>query len=78
MSDLAAMLQVSLIGYAASGAFLGLAYFDLYYHLIALIVILRVLLLKHTQNGLQTSTDSSLDTRDFSGRGVKHQGREVP
>ncbi len=41
--DLAAMLQVSLIGYAASGAFLGLAYFDLYYNLIALIVLAKVI-----------------------------------
>ncbi len=36
--DLAAMIQVSMIGYASAGAFLGLAYFDLYYVLIALIV----------------------------------------
>lgn len=34
-ADLAAMLQVSFIGYAVSGAFLGLAYFDYYYDLIA-------------------------------------------
>lgn len=40
MADLAAMLQVSLIGFAATGAFLGLAYFDYYYLLIAIIVIL--------------------------------------
>jgi probable O-glycosylation ligase (exosortase A-associated) len=38
-SDLAGMVQVSLIGYAVGGAFLGLAYFDLYYHLIALIIL---------------------------------------
>lgn len=38
MADLAAMIQVSLLGYAACGAFLGLAYFDLYYHLIAILV----------------------------------------
>jgi len=38
-ADLAAMLQVSLIGYAVSGAFLGLAYFDYYYHLIAIAII---------------------------------------
>jgi probable O-glycosylation ligase (exosortase A-associated) len=38
-SDLAAMIQVSMIGYAAGGAFLGLAYFDYYYHLIAMTVI---------------------------------------
>lgn len=39
--DLAAMIQVSLVGYAVGGAFLGLAYFDLYYHFIGIIVILR-------------------------------------
>ena len=32
-ADLASMLQVSLMGYATAGAFLGLAYFDLYYDL---------------------------------------------
>lgn len=42
MADLASMLQVSLVGYATSGAFLGLAYFDLYYHLIALVVLIKV------------------------------------
>ena len=44
MTDLMAMLQVSLIGYAASGAFLGLAYFDLYYNFIAIVVICGKLL----------------------------------
>jgi probable O-glycosylation ligase (exosortase A-associated) len=38
MRDLAGLLQVSLIGYAVSGAFLGLAYFDYYYTLIALTI----------------------------------------
>ncbi|MDO9227730.1 MAG: putative O-glycosylation ligase, exosortase A system-associated [Pseudomonadota bacterium] len=38
-ADLAAMIQVSLIGYATAGAFLGLAYFDLFYHLIAITVL---------------------------------------
>ncbi len=49
MADLAGMLQVSLLGYGASGAFLGLAYFDLYYHYIAIIVILKAMLVKHQQ-----------------------------
>ncbi len=35
------MLQVSLMGYAVGGAFLGLAYYDLYYDLIAVIILLR-------------------------------------
>lgn len=42
IADLASMVQVSLVGYAASGAFLGLAYFDFYYHLIALVVLLKL------------------------------------
>ena len=41
-ADLASMTQVSMIGYAASGAFLGLAYFDLYYTLIAIMVICNI------------------------------------
>ena len=45
-ADLASMIQVSLIGYGTGGAFLGLAYFDLPYHLVAMIVILHVLLNK--------------------------------
>ena len=38
-ADLAAMIQVSMIGYASAGAFLGMSYFDLYYHLIAITVL---------------------------------------
>ena len=38
--DLATMLQTSLVGYATCGAFLGLGYFDLFYLLIALMVVL--------------------------------------
>lgn len=38
-SDLASMAQVSLVGYAVGGAFLGLAYFDLPYHLMIIVVL---------------------------------------
>lgn len=41
--DLAAMIQVSLIGYMSAGAFLGLQYFDLFYHLIVIIVMTQLL-----------------------------------
>lgn len=37
--DLAAMIQVSMIGYMSAGAFLGLAYFDYIYHLVAVTVV---------------------------------------
>jgi probable O-glycosylation ligase (exosortase A-associated) len=36
--NLAAMTQVSLIGYASAGAFLNLGFFDLYYLIVAVIV----------------------------------------
>jgi putative inorganic carbon (hco3(-)) transporter len=41
--DLAAMCQVSMAGYAVGGAFAGLAYFDLPYHLMAIIVLCKEL-----------------------------------
>jgi len=44
-SDLAAMVQVSLVGYATVGAFLGVAYFDLYYALITVVVLSKIVLI---------------------------------
>ncbi len=44
---LARMLQCSLIAFGSGGAFLGLAYFDLPYHLVITIVALEQLLKKH-------------------------------
>ena len=77
--DLASMLQVSLVGYAVSGAFLGLAYFDLYYDLIALMVICKILLLEEitgkegvadTQEARVTVASEQLDSdmRSLSNR----------
>lgn len=39
--DLAAMCQVSLVGYAVGGAFLNLTYFDLPYYIVMMLVVLR-------------------------------------
>ncbi|HEX7215778.1 MAG TPA: putative O-glycosylation ligase, exosortase A system-associated [Methylomirabilota bacterium] len=39
----AQMLEVSVLGYAASGAFLSMSYFDLFYHVVAITVILKIL-----------------------------------
>ncbi len=44
-ADLAAMVQVSLVGYATAGAFLGVAYFDLYYALITVVVLTKIVLM---------------------------------
>ena len=52
MCDLASMLFVSLVGYATSGAFLGLAYFDFYYLLVALTSALAVLAARYRTEGV--------------------------
>jgi putative inorganic carbon (hco3(-)) transporter len=41
-ADLAAMCQVSLVGYAVGGTFLSLSYFDLPYNIMVLVVITRI------------------------------------
>lgn len=43
-ADLARMVQVSLVGYGVTGAFLGLAYFDLLFNLYAMVVLNRLIL----------------------------------
>jgi probable O-glycosylation ligase (exosortase A-associated) len=43
--NLARMCQVCIIGYAISGSFLSLAYFDLYYDIIVILVCLEKILL---------------------------------
>ena len=46
--DLAAMSQVSLVGYLVGGAFLSLSYFDLPYYIVVMLVILRGLVDRQT------------------------------
>ena len=53
--DLAAMVQVSLIGFAVSGTFLELATFDLTYHLFAIIMVLTVIVKNHKEAPQETS-----------------------
>jgi putative inorganic carbon (HCO3(-)) transporter len=43
IADYASMIQVGLIGYAVNGAFLGRAYFDLFFQLVATVIILQFL-----------------------------------
>jgi probable O-glycosylation ligase (exosortase A-associated) len=52
LADLAGMIQVSLVGYGSAGAFLGLAYFDYYYTLIAIVVLCKVVLMAQTTERL--------------------------
>jgi probable O-glycosylation ligase (exosortase A-associated) len=43
IGNCAQMVEVSVIGYIVSGTFLSMSYFDLFYHLVAITVILKVL-----------------------------------
>jgi probable O-glycosylation ligase (exosortase A-associated) len=55
--DLAAMCQVSLVGYAVGGAFLNLTYFDLPYYIVVILIVLRGLVRQQLQmpvSGAQT------------------------
>jgi len=58
--DLALMISASLIGYVTGGQFVGLAYFDLPYHLIVMVVILREHV-KHFKNSEQPQSSQDGD-----------------
>ncbi|MGB5835127.1 MAG: hypothetical protein WBG92_24515, partial [Thiohalocapsa sp.] len=49
----------SLIGYAVSGAFLGLAYFDYYYALLAIIVGMTTVIKQQAEQPVRTPTGES-------------------
>lgn len=72
LADLMRMIQVSLVGYAVSGAFLGMAYFDLYYALISIVVMSNYVVRKHaadtgiTENSRTTVPESAVLARDRS------------
>jgi len=57
--DLASMAQVSLVAYFISGAFLNLAYFDLYYTIVALSVLLSGVVEKELANHPVSSSDTT-------------------
>ncbi|HEY6571928.1 MAG TPA: putative O-glycosylation ligase, exosortase A system-associated, partial [Candidatus Eisenbacteria bacterium] len=60
-ADYADMIQIALIGYVTSGAFLGRANFDLYYHLIAATIILKSLAKKEAWALSQPAPEPELE-----------------
>lgn len=57
--DLASMIQVSYVGYAVGGAFLGLSYFDLPYHFLAILVLVS----RIVERSLATNPQTKIITR---------------
>lgn len=64
--DLAAMIQVSLVGYMSAGTFLGLAYFDYLYHLVAVVVVTDHLV----GEGTKTASKATVSFTAASGRPI--------
>jgi probable O-glycosylation ligase (exosortase A-associated) len=65
MTDLAGMINVSLVAFAVAGAFLGLAYFDFMLTEVAVVVAMRTLLHAYEIQGVPEETPTGI----FGGRG---------
>jgi probable O-glycosylation ligase (exosortase A-associated) len=76
LSDLARMIQVSLAVYAAGGAFLGLSYFDLYWHLVAMLVVGKALLQQRLAESAKAVSGRRPSNPNFAGRPIS--GKMVP
>lgn len=72
--DLSRMLQASFFAYAVGGAFLGLAYFDLLYHLVALTVLLRVV----AERELGAAAARVAEEQAIAGQNMKLSPSEAP
>ena len=76
-TDLATMIQVSLLGFAVGGAFLSLLYFDVPYYLMAAMVALRI----HVEGELKTSkTAASINqptVSDLNDRPVQSRASKI-
>ncbi len=66
---LASMAQVSLVGYFVGGAFLSLAYFDLPYDLMVIVVLCKVLIESRLESAAEQSSSSGEVIHDGGGPG---------
>jgi probable O-glycosylation ligase (exosortase A-associated) len=76
--DLGGMIQVCLIGYAVGGAFLGLAYFDLYYHLIAMTVVLTAIVKQHENKQIPIVATDAVDESTGNNKLERISGPDNP
>ena len=75
-ADLAAMTQVSMIGFATGGAFLGLAYFDYYYHLVIILVLTYQIAVKNAWGTLEQGKPAEFDAAKATpGERLAHKQR---
>lgn len=70
-ADLAAMSQVSIVGFAVGGAFLSMAYYDLYFDVLALLVVLEKTILTQPAKREEHSQASHTQAGTMSALQVK-------
>ena len=68
--NLAKMIQVSFIAYAVGGAFLSLSYFDLPWHLVAILVLLKEIVKAHKDEHKLSESGSKPAKQNFRPRSV--------
>src|SRR5574341_48042 len=66
------MLQASLAGYLVCGAFLSMSYFDLFYHLLAIIIILKKIVHLHERQAVTNRIDA------LSNGGKRYAPQQLP
>lgn len=76
-TDLAAMTQVSLIGYATGGAFLGLSYFDYPYDLVIILVLTYQIAVKNYWGTLEQPLTADSDTNPAKSQGSLDEKQRV-
>jgi probable O-glycosylation ligase (exosortase A-associated) len=60
INDCAKMVEVSLAAYAVSGAFLSMSYFDLFYHLVVITVLLKVFVARSASEAIAAPPSAGL------------------
>ncbi|MES1936611.1 putative O-glycosylation ligase, exosortase A system-associated [Salinisphaera hydrothermalis] len=74
LADLASMMQVSLVGYAAAGSLLPTPYIDFLYQLLALVAVLQVMVARAEQ-AAESNSKNNAATRRLSAQSSRAPGR---
>lgn len=72
-TDLAVMLQVSLLGFAVGGAFLSLAYFDVPYYIMVIMVATRLVVERQLKTAAASSVAAALSKKP----NILHKQQEI-
>jgi probable O-glycosylation ligase (exosortase A-associated) len=77
LPEYARMVQLSLVTFLVSGAFLGRAYFDLFYQIVASVIILKYLARVEGKNLLEREVNEQEETVEHAGQSLMPTGPAV-